>query len=97
MLPAGGPPAKPKAAPKLRTRRRRDNKQKLADTYAELHKRIPKIATAEALNTEFADKELRILMSQNGMLINDLDPVSDRYVEKTKVRLCLCLVFPLPS
>ena len=33
---------------------------------------------------EFADKELRVLMSQNGMMINDVSPETGRYMEKTK-------------
>jgi len=33
---------------------------------------------------EFADKELRVLMSQNGMMINDVAPETGRYMEKTK-------------
>lgn len=32
----------------------------------------------------FADKELRIILSQNGMMINDIEPTTGRYMEKTK-------------
>jgi hypothetical protein len=67
-------------------RRKRDDRKQLAIMYAELFKRIPRSPTAKSLANEFADKEIRVLMSQNGMLINDLDPKSGRYVEKTKLQ-----------
>ena len=47
--------------------------------YEELYARLPATPTAEALANEYADKEIRVLMSQNGMLINDLDPNTGRY------------------
>ena len=69
-----------------RTRRRRDDRKQLAIQYGELWERMPPSPTAESLANEFADKEIRVLMSQNGMLINDLDPNTGRYVEKTKAQ-----------
>ena len=56
----------------------RDDRKQLAIMYGELYKRMPAEPTAESLATEFADKEIRVLMSQNGMLINDLDPNTGR-------------------
>ena len=41
---------------------------------------------------EFADKELRVLMSQNGMMINDVDPATGRYMEKTKASKILSIL-----
>ena len=32
------------------------------------------------------DKELRLLMTQNRLLVNDFDPEKQRYVEKSKVQ-----------
>ena len=57
---------------------RRDDRKQLAIMYGELYARMPAEPTAEALANEFADKEIRVLMSQNGMLINDLDPNTGR-------------------
>ena len=56
----------------------RDDRKQLAILYGELHARMPAKPTAESLANEFADKEIRVLMSQNGMLINDLDPHTGR-------------------
>eukprot|EP01052_Picozoa_sp_SAG31_P045668 SAG31_NODE_8432_length_1453_cov_1.621861_1_plen_341_part_00 len=69
-----------------RQRRGRDDRGNLARAYKELYKRIPTNATPEMLAAEFADKELRIIMSQNGMLINNYCPETGRYSEKTKVQ-----------
>lgn len=54
--------------------------------YSQFYSRIPANATAEMMSAEFADKELRVMMSQNGVLINEFDPVSGRYTEKTKLQ-----------
>ena len=35
--------------------------------------RIPANPTLESLHKEFGDKEIRVLMSINGILINDVD------------------------
>ena len=45
-----------------RTRRKRDDRKALAMLYGELFARIPKQPTAETLASEFADKEIRVLM-----------------------------------
>ena len=69
-----------------RQRRGRDDRSNLAKAYEELYARIPPSATTKMLAAEFADKELRIIMSQNGILINNYNPDSGRYTEKTKIQ-----------
>ena len=56
-----------------RKRRRRETKEELAILYAQFYDRIPASANAEQMATEFADKELRVIMSTNGVLINDFN------------------------
>ena len=69
-----------------RKRRRRETKEELAGMYSQFYSRIPADATPEKMAAEFADKELRVIMSQNGVLINEFDPVTGRYTEKTKLQ-----------
>ena len=71
-------------ADKPRRRRRREDRHTLALLYGQLHARVPAILTEEALGAEFSDKELRILMRENGLMINTYSPAYCRYVEKTK-------------
>ena len=54
--------------------------------YTELYERIQTLSTAKEVNSAFSDKELRLLMAQNSLLINDYDPVISKYVEKTKLQ-----------
>lgn len=54
--------------------------------YSQFYARIPVGATAEMMASEFADKELRVIMSQNGVLINEFEAASGRYTEKTKLQ-----------
>ena len=65
--------------------RSRSNKGALTDLYALLFVRVPfDNPTEEALARVFSDKELRVLMGMNKMLINDFDPKTGKYTEKTK-------------
>ena len=65
--------------------RGRNNKDSLVDLYALLFERVPfDNPTEEALARVFSDKELRVLMGMNKMLINDFDPKTGKYTEKTK-------------
>ena len=65
--------------------RSRSNKGNLTELYALLHARVPfDSPTEEALARVFSDKELRVLMGMNKMLINDFDPKTGKYTEKTK-------------
>jgi hypothetical protein len=72
--------------PPARKRRRRETKEELAALYALYHARIPKNPTAKQMASEFADKELRVIVSQNGVLINDYNEKTHKYTEKTKVQ-----------
>jgi len=76
--------AEPKPAP--RKRRKRETKEELATLYAQFFDRIPVGATPEQMAQEFADKELRVILSQNGVLINDYNQASGRYTERTKIQ-----------
>jgi hypothetical protein len=71
-----------------RKRRKRETKEELAALYGQFYQRIPKDATPQQMAQEFADKELRVILSQNGVLINDYDSNGGRgkYTEKTKVQ-----------
>lgn len=65
--------------------RSRSNKEALTDLYALLFVRVPfDNPTEEGLARVFSDKELRVLMGMNKMLINDFDPKTGKYTEKTK-------------
>ena len=78
------PAAPRRAARPGRKRRRRETKEELASLYTVFYARIPPNPTAEALAAEFADKELRVLVTQNGVLINDYCEITHKYTEKTK-------------
>ena len=54
-------------------RGRRVDKIMLAELYAILYHRVPQPIQEATLSKEFSDKELRVLMKHNGMLINDYD------------------------
>jgi hypothetical protein len=69
----------------------------LAELYAMLYARIPQPVTEAGLSEEFSDKELRVLMKHNGMLINDYDQRSGRYNEKPKTLKCKILVAAMPT
>eukprot|EP01052_Picozoa_sp_SAG31_P018702 SAG31_NODE_1336_length_8738_cov_4.855655_3_plen_291_part_00 len=68
----------------MRRRRRKEDRQTLSQLYAELHRRVPKNPTETNLRTTFSDKELRILMRENGLMINTYSPAQGRYIEMTK-------------
>ena len=67
-------------------------RKQLMQAYEVLYARIPRHPTADSLAGAFADKEIRVLMSLNGMKINDLDPSTGRYVEKTKFQKIVSLL-----
>eukprot|EP01047_Picozoa_sp_COSAG01_P033421 COSAG01_NODE_2459_length_7655_cov_138.985442_9_plen_282_part_00 len=81
-VPAGGV----EGGPGRRKRRRRETKEELAEMYAHFCTRLPQDPTVENMAAEFADKELRVIMSQNGVLINEFDAATGRYTEKTKLQ-----------
>ena len=74
--------------PALLSRRGPDERLRLAAHYAELYPRLPARypTSAAELNSTFSDKELRVLMSANGMLINNVDTETGKYTEKTKAK-----------
>jgi len=65
--------AGPRPAASLTPRPRREDKLTLAETYVRLYRRIPVPSSLENMSAEFIDRELRVLMKQNNMLINDFD------------------------
>lgn len=67
-------------------------RKQLMQAYEVLYARIPRHPTADSLAGAFADKEIRVLMALNGMKINDLDPSTGRYVEKTKFQKIVSLL-----
>ena len=67
-------------------------RKQLMQDYEVLYARIPRHPTADSLAGAFSDKEIRVLMSLNGMKINDLDPFTGRYVEKTKFQKIVSLL-----
>ena len=71
----------------------RETKEELASLYTVFYARIPPNPTAEALAAEFADKELRVLVTQNGVLINDYCEITHKYTEKTKSQKVSALMF----
>ena len=75
-------------------KRSREEQQPITELYGELFTRIPKRPTAMALSSEFSDKELRVLMSQNRLLINDFNSTSGKYTEKTKSSK-ICVLLPM--
>lgn len=91
---AAKPPkqAEGEATKPTRKRRRRETKEELAILYAQFYDRIPASANAEQMATEFADKELRVIMSTNGVLINDFNEATGRYTEKTKIQKINCIL-----
>ena len=78
-------------------RGRRVDKAMLAELYAMLYARMARPVTEASLSKEFSDKELRVLMKHNGMLINDYDQRTGSYSEKTKVAKCKILVAAAPT
>ena len=78
-------------------RRRRADKETRADLYAALHALLPDLKTEEALSKQFSDKELRILMKHNGMLINNYDQRTCSYTELTKAEKCRRIVTAVPT
>lgn len=76
----------PDAKPAPRKRRKRETKEELAALYVQFFNRIPVDATPEQMAQEFADKELRVILSQNGVLINDYNQETGRYTERTKIQ-----------
>jgi hypothetical protein len=94
---ANANPSRKQAAPKARPQTSRGSRTGSSagdDTpqlYAELFSRIPRPKTERALAQEFNDRELRIIMKFNGMMINNHNPVTDKYVEKSKLEKCQTL------
>eukprot|EP01052_Picozoa_sp_SAG31_P019025 SAG31_NODE_1371_length_8605_cov_20.357630_2_plen_508_part_00 len=67
---------------KLRVRTDRDT---LTDLYEQIFERVPLDGTTvEYMAREFSDKEIRVLMSMNKMRINNYNPQTGKYTEKTK-------------
>eukprot|EP01052_Picozoa_sp_SAG31_P052621 SAG31_NODE_13074_length_894_cov_2.094663_1_plen_119_part_01 len=83
IWPSNGPSPAGTDGPQKR-RGRRVDKVQLAQLYSELYYKIPRPVTVAGLKKTFSDKELRVLMKHNGMLINDYDESSHSYSEKTK-------------
>ena len=81
-----------KVGERRKKRARRADKATQAELYAALHARMPRPVTEEALLKEFSDKELRVLMTHNGMLINDYDQRTGSYKEKTKTSKCRLII-----
>ena len=78
-------------------RGRRVDKAMLVDLYAKLYARMARPVTEASLSKEFSNKELRVLMKHNGMLINDYDQRIGAYSEKTKTAKCKILVAAAPT
>ena len=82
-------PAPPKGGARRarkRSRRSRTDSLDIVDQYEGLYHRVLSHSTAETINASFSDKELRILMGQNKLLINNFDPATGKYTEKTKLQ-----------
>jgi hypothetical protein len=80
------------AAPGSRTPRNQ-TAQRDTELYATLYARVPfHDPTMEVLAGTFSDKELRVLMSMNKMLINDYNAKTGKYTEKTKTNKIRCLL-----
>ncbi len=83
------PSAKPQVAvrkSRKRSRRSRTDCTDVVDTYEALYNRVVSHTRAETINASFSDKELRIIMGQNKLLINNFDPATGKYTEKTKLQ-----------
>eukprot|EP01052_Picozoa_sp_SAG31_P017170 SAG31_NODE_1163_length_9588_cov_8.265676_1_plen_598_part_00 len=65
-------------------RQRRKSAAETVNLYAGLYARIKAKPEFEAVKKSFSDKELRILMRENKIMINTLNPATGKYVEKTK-------------
>ena len=68
------PVAKPQGAvrkSRKRSRRSRTDSIDIVDQYEALYNRVSSHTRAETINQSFSDKELRILMGQNKLLINN--------------------------
>ena len=83
------PSAKPQVAvrkSRKRSRRSRTDCTDIVETYESLYNRVVSHTRAETINASFSDKELRIIMGQNKLLINNFDPATGKYTEKTKLQ-----------
>lgn len=66
-------------------KRARTDKLALGAIYAHLYQRVPFTnASEQNLARIFSDKELRVLMGMNKMTINNYNPATKKYTEKTK-------------
>ncbi len=66
-------------------KRTRTDKLALGAIYAHLYERVPFANACEQnLARIFSDKELRVLMGMNKMTINNYNPSTKKYTEKTK-------------
>ena len=89
------PSAKPQGAvrkSRKRSRRSRADSIDIVEQYEALYNRVRGHSRAETINAAFSDKELRILMGQNKLLINNFDPVTGKYTEKTKLQKAATLL-----
>jgi hypothetical protein len=76
----------------------RPSKGDLIDLYVLLYARVPFDNPSDvALARGFSDKELRVLMGMNKMLINDYNPTTGKYTEKTKKNKIVALLPNLKS
>ena len=83
------PGVKPQGAvrkSRKRSRRSRADSIDIVEQYEALYNRVRGHSRAETINAAFSDKELRTLMGQNKLLINNFDPDTGKYTEKTKLQ-----------
>ena len=74
------------------------SKENLTELYTLLYARVPFNAPSDvALARGFSDKELRVLMGMNKMLINDYNTATGKYTEKTKANKIKALLPNLAS
>ena len=84
-VPAAAAAAVEEEAPQGPVQRARTDKLALGAIYAQLYERVPFTnACEETLARIFSDKELRVLMGMNKMTINNFNPTTKKYTEKTK-------------
>lgn len=66
-------------------KRMRTDKVERDGIYSRLYERMASMDVSEELLTQaLSDKELRVIMKTNGMLINKYNPITHEYSEKTK-------------
>lgn len=80
--------------PTKRARRTKHTMDAHVLLYETIYNRIPADVSPSVLNLQFSDKELRVLMRENKIIINILDEMTGKYVEKTKAQKIAAL-FPM--